>query len=137
MTRISREDCGNFVFEALSDGDWTRDEACEVTGLTAAQFHRGVAYVKDILAGEHDSPIRYDPSTLRYALDLSDDEEKNRAYQKYRLRIMAKQLRRLLTGTAEPAVALYGTVASRRMLRYLQGAVEEIDILLDELNGAA
>lgn len=137
MARLSREECGNFVFEALSDGDWTKAEACEVTGLTTSQFEAGLEYVKDILAGEHDSPIRCDPSTYRYALDLSGDEEKNRAYQKYRLKIAHKQLTRLLSGTAEPAVALYGSVSSRRMLRYLQGALEEISILLDELGGGS
>lgn len=136
MTRMSREDCGNLVFEALNDGDYTKAEVCEVTGLTPSQFNSGLAYIKDILAEESGTPIRTDPSTHRYSLDLSGDEDKNRAYQGYRLRIARKQLTRLATGTASPAVALYGTPASRRLLRYVLGAIDEIDILVTELDGS-
>ena len=132
MTRLTREDCGNLVFEALSDADPTWQEACDMTGITRRQFNRGVAYVKDILAEEHNAPLMYDPSTGRYSLALSGDEEHAKAYERLRLLILRKQLGRLITGTAAPAVEAFGSVASRRMLRYLKGAEEELDLLLAE-----
>lgn len=130
---ISKADMGDQVFGLLTTDDPTLEEACKLLCITPAQFRSGLEYIKDILATDRGSPITYDPQTHRYALALSSESRQVREYEIYRLKIMRKQLGRLTTGTAEPAVQMFGTISSRRFLKHLKGAVEELDLLLAEL----
>lgn len=132
--RVRQEDAGNLVFEALHE-DPTIDEGMATTGLTANQWHNGLAYVKDVLAEANTAPVLYDPHTRRYSLALGEDTSDSavRAYERWRLAVELTQLRRLLDGTARPAAARFGTVSTRRLVRYLEGAIEEVSLLLDEV----
>jgi hypothetical protein len=105
--RVSREQAGNRVFEALCNGDWTITEGCEVTGLTRAQWHTGLAYIRDVLAGQHSEPVTYDAKTHRYA--LAEFEIEVEKYIATRIKTFAVQLARLRTGTFVPASVKFET----------------------------
>lgn len=133
--RVGREDAGHLVFEALHK-DPTLGEGMALTGLTANQWRNGLGYVKEVLAGTGAAPVLYDPHTGRYSLAMSEDEPGDavRAYQKARLHVMRPQLQRLLAGTARPAADQFGTPSSQRLARHLEGAVEALALLLDEVS---
>jgi hypothetical protein len=133
--RVGREDAGDLVFEALHK-DPTIGEGMALTGLTANQWRNGLGYVKEVLAGAGATPVLYDPHTGRYSLAMSQDEPGDavRAYQKMRLRVMRPQLQRLLVGTVRPAADALGTMSSRRLVHYLESAVGELTLLLDEVS---
>jgi hypothetical protein len=133
---LSREAAGDLLFGFLTENDATRAEACETLGMTDSQFYTALEYIRDTLAGARTSPVIYDPKTYRYSLALSEvSQGAVRDYEIHRLRCMATQLRRLRTGTAAPAARLWDqNVNIRRLLRHLEGAEEELDLLLAELS---
>jgi hypothetical protein len=131
---VNKQEMGDRVFGLLATSDPTLDEACAQLDITPAQFRRGLAFVKDVLATDRGSPVTYDPQTWRYSLALSTEDQRVRDYESYRLRIALKQLKRLYTGTAEPAATLFPhNVTVRRFKRHLEGAVEELELLLSEV----
>jgi hypothetical protein len=99
--RVGREQAGNKVFAAMCEGDWTIAEGCEQTGLTRAQWHTGLAYIRDVLGSLHAEPITYDAKTHRYALAKFEQEVDK--YIITRIRTFAIQLARLRNGTFVPA----------------------------------
>jgi hypothetical protein len=135
MTYMTRETTGNLVFDMLSVSDCTLEECCEEQHLTANQFRYGLTYVKDVLAEANAAPVVYDPRTHRYSLALQAGESTE--YEILRLRIAAKQLQRLRSGTAAPAAAKFkagkGSVTVRRFLHHLEEAEEDLELLLAEL----
>jgi len=108
--RVGREQAGNRVFEAMCDGDWTIAEGCEVTGLTRAQWHTGLAYIRD-----HAEPIVYDAKTHRYALAKFEVEVDR--YIIARMKTFAIQLARIRNGTFTPARVKFETPGITRFRR--------------------
>jgi hypothetical protein len=133
-TRMSRTDIGNLVFDCLSTSDPTIQEATETTGLTAAQWHSGLAYVRDVLAEVHSEPVVYDPRTRRYSLAMFETEVD--AYIAKRLLSFMIQLRRLYNGSFVPAGMKFQTERTREFARIdilVHRLLEDLDGLRTEL----
>lgn len=112
MSRLRRQDAGNIVFAELSTSDSTLAEGMKNTGLTAAQWHNGMAYVRDVLGEVNSEPITYDNRTRRYALAVSEPEVDR--YISKRVLTFLIQLRRLYDGSFVPAGAKFSTQLTRR-----------------------
>lgn len=132
--RVGREQAGNKVFEALCEGDWTIAEGCETTSLTRAQWHTGLAYIRDVLAEQHVEPIVYDAKTHRYALAKYEQEVDK--YIITRMKTFAIQLARLRNGTFAPARVKFETPGIPRFRRVddsVHRVFTDIGFVLEEL----
>ena len=131
MTRLTADDAADLVFDCLSRMDPTIDEACQDTGMARSQWHNGLGRFKDYWAAEKTCPYTYDPVTGRYSLALDEDEV--RRYLLLRMKIAAKQMERLRTGTLNPAADKFDSPQLRRIVRHVRVCAEEIDDLIGEL----
>jgi hypothetical protein len=132
--RVGREQAGNRVFEAMCEGDWTIAEGTQVTGLTRAQWHTGLAYIRDVLAEQHAEPIVYDAKTHRYALAKFEQEVDK--YIITRLKTFAIQLARIRNGTFAPAKVKFETPGIPRFRRVddsVHRVFTDISFVLEEL----
>lgn len=109
--RLSRQDAGNIVFAELAN-EPTLTEGCENTGLTPAQWHNGLAYIRDVLAEYNSEPIVFDSRTHRYALAVMEFEVDR--YISKRVLNFLVQLRRLYDGSFVPAGAKFDTRLTAR-----------------------
>src|SRR5438093_12907788 len=66
---LTRAQSGTLIWDALAAASkLTKHQILLMTGLTAAQFTRGLEWIKDVFQGEQVQPITYDPRTHQYAL---------------------------------------------------------------------
>lgn len=136
MPRITLQLGGETLAARLSRGPVTRDQACAELNMTHAQFHRSLAYIRDVLAGADQEPVAYDPVTWEYSFAGESGEAEQ--YATYRQRIALKQLTRLRSGTVAPAMAKFGTAAdvhAQRYARYLDNAIAELADQIALANG--
>lgn len=105
--RLSLEESGDRVFAHLSSvSAATKAQMAAACDMTPQQVQRGLDYVRDVWAGEESQPLIYTPRTKEYSFALLQSQAD--AYRQYRARVMAKQIRRLRTGTGSPALAKFG-----------------------------
>jgi len=126
-------ECGDQVFDYLmSVNSASKAKISAATGLTGGQVQTGLDHVRDVLAGESYQPLVYDPSSREYS--FATLASKTEAYRQYRAKIMAKQLRRLRTGTSAPAATKFGS----RELEWIDIQLSRVQEDLERLaNGAA
>lgn len=117
------------VFELLSDAGpsgMSSKDIRNVTGMSQRQLELSIQVIKETLAGLHDQPIIYDATLNRYKLDA--DEAEIEEYHSMRARQHLVQLKHLLTGTIEPAMASLGdTMFLRLARRSLSRLVEDLE----------
>jgi hypothetical protein len=113
--RIRRTELGDQVFDCLTRIEPTLEEALQFTGLTAAQWHSGLAYIREVLAEVHHEPVVWDAKTRRYALASLESEVD--AYIGKRVNQFLISLHRIYDGTFWPAGVKFET---RKTARFQQ-----------------
>lgn len=139
--RLKRADVGNAVFDCLMMMDPTTEEGVDYTGLSRAQWHAGLEYVRNVLAEHHAEPIVYDAKTRRYSFATSTTKELEvERYIGARINTFLIQLLHLYDGTFVPAGVRLETNATRAYRdadRAIQRLIEDLQRLADEYPSAA
>jgi hypothetical protein len=131
---LSRVEVGNRVFAELCENDPTLAEALEHTGLSKSQWHKGLAYVKDVLAEVHAEPVVYDHKYRVYRLAFFESEVNT--YIGRRLVTFLVQLRRLYNGSFVPAGIKLETARTREFSqvdKLVRRLIEDLDELREDM----
>lgn len=128
--RMSRRDIGHRVFDCLTAMDPTVHDALEHTGLTHAQWHNGLAYVREVLAEKFREPVVYDAKTRRYA--LASYEAEVDTYVGRRINEFLIALHRIYDGSFTPSGAKFET---RKTTQY-QNIDRDVQRLIQQLEWA-
>lgn len=133
MPRMTATDAADLIFDAwceAGDGGMTQASTLDEAGLTPSQFGNGKEWLRDNLCLDKVMPFTFNPSTNRYYLNLESEQVEE--YFLYRLRITAKQLRRLLDGTGGPAkIKFKGNRKMLRLFRNTDNILEDINDILE------
>ena len=124
---MSRDKLGDRVFDCLARMEPTLREALDDTGLSAAQWHTGLAYVREVLSEGNGEPVVYDASTRRYAL-ASMQKEADR-YIGRRINQFLIGLHRIYDGTFVPAGIKFET----RMTAQFQAIDRDVQRLIAQV----
>ena len=126
--RLTQQDAAEMIFDAWAgamDTGMSRKETLELTGLTSGQFLNGKAWLRDELCSNKEMPFSYDPSKDLYHLNANFEPVEE--YWLFRLKVTAKQLQRLLDGTASPAKAKFGGRKIARMHRHTKDLILDLE----------
>lgn len=126
--RMTRQDAGELIFDVWADNvdqGMSQDETLAETGLTRKQFQIGKEWLRDTLCADKEMPYSYDPVSNVYRLNMNFEPVEE--YWLYRLSVTAKQLRRLLDGTASPAKSKFGGKKVNRLYRHTENLVLDLE----------
>lgn len=135
-SRRSRAELGNKVFECLTEHCPTIEEATELTGLSKAQWHQGLAYVREVLAEVHAEPVTWDARSKTYqlaSLPLEVD-----AYISRRINSFLISLMRIYDGAFWPAGVKFETRRSadfREVDEAIKRLIQRLTWLRDDMHG--
>jgi len=135
--RMTDKQAGELILGMLSEAypeGLSGDYVVQQLNISYAKFGNGKQWLKDHLAGPEGEPFVYDPSTKEYFLASFMFQANNYSVREVRKHWV--QLRRVRTGTVEPAVEKFNDATRLRYVRHLlnqiEGNLEEIVAILGE-----
>ena len=132
--RYSRKELGDKVFECLTQHEPTLQEALKITGLSAAQWHSGLTYIREVLAEINAEPVVWNAKTKTYALASFPAEVD--AYIGRRVNSFLIALRRIYDGSFWPAGVKFQTKRTRQFHEVDQDVhrlITRLEEVLDDL----